>query len=81
MVSRADPQERSSLPPQTHYATKVRAVSQRAERHSALRVEILSVYAETRRVYGADKVWAKLNREAIRVARCTVERLLRQLGI
>ena len=33
------------------------------------------------RVYGADKVWAQLNREGIRVARCTVERLMRQLGI
>ena len=29
-------------------------------------------------VYGADKIWAQLNRENIRVARCTVERLMRR---
>ncbi len=38
------------------------------------------VWEEHRRVYGADKVWAQLNREGIRVARCTVERLMRDLG-
>lgn len=34
-----------------------------------------------RRVYGARKVWAQLNREGIEVARCTVERLMRELGL
>lgn len=34
-----------------------------------------------RKVYGARKVWAQLNREGVRVARCTVERLMRELGI
>jgi putative transposase len=33
------------------------------------------------RVYGADKIWRQLNREGVRVARCTVERLMRDLGI
>jgi putative transposase len=33
------------------------------------------------RVYGADKIWTQLNREGITVARCTVERLMRELGI
>ena len=32
-------------------------------------------------VYGADKVWLQMNREGIRVARCTVERLMRRLGL
>lgn len=32
-------------------------------------------------VYGADKVWKQMNREAIPVARCTVERLMRRLGL
>jgi transposase InsO family protein len=32
-------------------------------------------------VYGADKVWKQLNREGVAVARCTVERLMRQLGL
>jgi putative transposase len=43
--------------------------------------EIARVHAEHYGVYGADKVWAQLNREHIRVARCTVERLMRQLGL
>ena len=34
-----------------------------------------------RRVYGARKVWLQLRREGIEVARCTVERLMRELGI
>lgn len=32
-------------------------------------------------VYGADKVWKQMNRERIAVARCTVERLVKQLGL
>jgi transposase InsO family protein len=32
-------------------------------------------------VYGADKVWDQLNKDGIRVARCTVERLMRDMGI
>ena len=32
-------------------------------------------------VYGADKVWHQMNREGIAVARCTVERLMRSLGL
>lgn len=32
-------------------------------------------------VYGADKVWKQMNREGIAVARCTVERLMKRLGL
>jgi transposase InsO family protein len=32
-------------------------------------------------VYGADKVWKQMNRERIAVARCTVERLMKRLGL
>lgn len=32
-------------------------------------------------VYGADKVWKQMNRENIAVARCTVERLMKRLGL
>ena len=39
------------------------------------------LHAENRGVYGADKVWTQLNREGIAVARCTVERLMRDLGL
>jgi putative transposase len=39
------------------------------------------VWQENRRVYGADKLWTQLRREGVQVARCTVERLMRELGI
>lgn len=67
--------------PQTYYASKARPVSARAVRDAELCVEILRVYEENRRVYGADKIWMQLNREGTRLARCTVERLMRRLGI
>ena len=43
--------------------------------------EIRRVHAENYSVYGADKVWAQLNREGVGVARCTVERLMRAEGL
>jgi putative transposase len=46
-----------------------------------LKVKILRVWDQNYRVYGADQIWAQLNREAIAVARCTVERLMRSLGV
>jgi hypothetical protein len=51
-----------------------RAPSKRARRDVELIVEIRRVFEENLFVYGADKVWTQLNREGIRVARCTVER-------
>ena len=55
--------------------------SARAQRDDELRVHIHRVYDENRRVYGADKIWKQLNRESIPVARCTVERLMKGLGL
>jgi len=46
-----------------------------------LKVEIKRVRSENFDVYGADKVWTQLNREGHTVARCTVERLMRDLGL
>ena len=46
-----------------------------------MKPEIQRVFDENLFVYGADKIWAQLNREDIRVARCTVERLMRAIGI
>jgi len=43
--------------------------------------EIHRVWEKNMRVYGADKVWRQLHREEQAVARCTVERLMRRLGI
>ena len=40
-------------------------------RDEELKGEIARVHAENLDVYGADKVWTQLNREGIRVARCT----------
>ena len=55
--------------------------STRAKRDEWLCLEIDRVYQANRCVYGARKVWKQLHREAISVARCTVERLMRTLGI
>lgn len=55
---------------------------ERAKRDEALRPSILRVWNESHGgVYGADKVWKQLNREDITVARCTVERLMKSLGL
>ena len=67
--------------PRTYYAAKARPPSTRAVRDKELRPEIVRVHAENFGVYGAAKVWAQLNREGIRVARCTVERLMADLGL
>ena len=53
----------------------------RAQRDDELRPEIVRVFDENLQVYGARKVWKQLNREAIQVARCTVERLMKVLGL
>jgi putative transposase len=50
-------------------------------RDTKLKVEIARVHAEHFGVYGARKVWRQLHREGIGVARCTVERLLGELGL
>jgi putative transposase len=67
--------------PRTYYATKARPPSTRALRDGELRPEIVRVHRENFGVYGVDKVWAQLNREGVRVARCTVARLMRDLGL
>ncbi|MBD3650782.1 MAG: IS3 family transposase [Alcanivorax sp.] len=55
--------------------------SDRAKRDERLIPEIERIWNANLRVYGADKVWKQMNREAIPVARCTVERLMRRLGL
>ena len=46
-----------------------------------LKREIDRVWRANREVYGAKKVWLALHREGVAVARCTVERLMRELGL
>ncbi|MBF8179817.1 IS3 family transposase [Herminiimonas contaminans] len=53
----------------------------RAKRDAVLMPEIQRVWEANMKVYGADKVWRQLQREQQAVARCTVERLMRQIGI
>ncbi|MEJ8676948.1 IS3 family transposase [Chromobacterium amazonense] len=55
--------------------------SPRALRDDILMIEIERVWQVNQQVYGAEKVWRQLRREHIAVARCTVERLMRQLGL
>jgi putative transposase len=55
--------------------------SARAKRDEALKAEIRRVFAANFAVYGADKVWRQLRREGFDVARCTVERLMRGMGL
>jgi transposase InsO family protein len=66
--------------PATYYASKSRPPSARSARDEQLKIEISRVFKENRSVYGADKVWTQMNREGFRVARCTVERLMTDLG-
>ena len=55
--------------------------SQRAQRDAWLTTQIQRVWDENFGVYGARKVWRQLMREHIAVARCTVERLMQQMGL
>ena len=56
-------------------------LSARAQRDMALKPEIARVFAKNFDVYGARKVWRQMVREGFRVARCTVERLMADLGL
>jgi len=69
------------IAPNTYHVANKRPPSPRSVRDAELRIEIQRVFDENLFVYGADKIWTQLNRENIRVARCTVERLMRQLGL
>jgi putative transposase len=74
------------IAPSTYYEQKARQVDPsrlpaRLVRDVERREEIERVWKENRSVYGARKVWLQLKREGISVARCTVERLMRRMGL
>ena len=69
------------IAPSTYYAAKTRPPSARAVRDEELKAEIRRVHEANFGVYGVRKVWRQLNREGIRVAQCTVRRLMRELGL
>ena len=74
------------IAPSTYHLHKARGADPallpaRAVRDAELSVEIRRVWEENFRVYGVRKVWRQLQREGIAVACCTVERLMKQLGL
>jgi len=79
------------IAPSTYYEHLNRTVTAREQRDALLKVEIARVHRENFDAYGARKVWLQLNRELIAgrpsmqpigyVARCTVERLMRDLEL
>lgn len=74
------------IAPSTYYEQQARhadpsRLPARARRDARLRPEIERVWRTNRGVYGAKKVWKQLQREQLPVARCTVARLMRALGL
>lgn len=69
----------------SYYAYKKRLPSKRSRRDERLKVVIMRVFEQIYSVYGARKIWHAINRDYAdvfgSVARCTVERLMRELGI
>jgi transposase InsO family protein len=56
-------------------------LSEWARRDLTLKVAIRRVFSENFEVYGVRKVWLQLTREGVEVARCTVARLMRSMGL
>ena len=74
------------IAPSTYYEEKARQADPsrlpaRSHRDAFLSEEVRRVWEENRKVYGARKVWRQLNRENVPVARCTVERLMGNMGL
>lgn len=74
------------IAPSTYYEQKARQADPgrlpaRAQRDARLRPEIQRVWDANFQVYGAKKVWKELQREGVRVARCTVVRLMGAMGL
>jgi transposase InsO family protein len=69
------------LPERSYYAAKARAASARAISDEQWRIEIRRVWEANYGVYGARRVWAALRREGHQIARCTVERLMADMGL
>ena len=71
----------ATIAPSTYYDARARLASARDRRDEQLKEQIAQVYRDNYGVHGARKVWLELNRQGIAVARCTVERLMGQLGL
>jgi putative transposase len=83
-ICRVLSQHHCGIAPSSYYAYRSRPPSARALSDRALLSEVVRVQHDQRigrGRYGARKVWLELRREGIAVARCTVERLMRQAGL
>ena len=74
------------IAPSVYYESKAREAKPdrrppRARHDLIMSAQIRRVYEENFYVYGARKVWQQLKRDDVQVARCTVERLMRSLGL
>jgi transposase InsO family protein len=75
-----------SIAPSTYHAHAAKCADpaklpERARRDIVLKKEVRRVFEENFRVYGVRKVWRQLLREGFEVVRCTVERLMRDMGL
>jgi transposase InsO family protein len=78
--------ETIEIAPSTYYEAKRQQReperrSARRRRDEQLKVEIKRIYDDNLGVYGVRKIWIQANRERFGVARCTVRRLMRQMGL
>ena len=74
------------IAPSTYYAHKVRQadpsrIPARGQRDTWLKTQIRWVWDSNFQVYGVRKIWRQLTRGGIRVARCSVARLMREMGL
>jgi transposase InsO family protein len=74
------------IAPSTYHAHAARradpgTLSRRAKRDEILKAQVQRVFEANFRVYGVRKVWRQLGREGIAVARCTVARLMKAMGL
>ncbi len=74
------------IAPSTYYTHRARRANPallppRAKRDAELREKIRKVWEGNYQVYGVRKVWRQLRRDGVRVARCTVQRLMRAEGL
>ena len=74
------------IAPSTYYAHKAcqadpSRLPARGERDTWLKAQIRRVWEANSQVYGVRKTWRQLTREGVRVARCSVARLMREMGL
>ena len=80
-ICRVLPIEPSTYHQRVLEAREPERASARSQSDAALRIEIARVWEENRELYGARKIWHALRREGFDVARCTVERLMKGMGL